>query len=452
MNKKSLILIMLMLILSLMAVSADDVRIGLSRLTNDDNTVVVKFDGSHAVYDSTQSSQPLLQVDNANSYRFSVLNSNVLVIDEQAIFGAQDNLLFAPKRMVIKPSEDCNMTINGVTQIGDFLLGIDANNNLIPVIVLEREQYLRGVVSKEMSPSAPLEALKAQAVAARTFSIRQMNRFDSDGYDICDTASCQVYGGVAVHHANSDLAVEATAGLCVAYRNYPANTFYHANSGGYVENSEDIFASPLAYIAADQDPYSLVKPQPWTAAFTLTELSKKMAARGYDIGSVMQLKVEEKLPSGRIVALTIFGDRGHTTLKREKIRSVFGYDKVKSLLFTIETDKANSSESKTYYVVSKDDIRAIVPKVNYAVAADHAVSAIAIDDVYITGGIAPDEHDSDKIAESFVLRGRGWGHGLGMSQVGAMEMAKQNFDFRDILKFYYKNTEILSVDDLKDED
>ncbi len=449
MNKKSLILIMLTLALTLTAVSADAVRIGLRRLTNDDNTVVVKFDGAHTIYDSMQSNEPLLQVESANHYRFSINNGVVSVSDQQAIFGAQDSLQFEPKQMVIKPTEDANMSINGVDQIGDFLLGIDANNQLIPVVVLEREQYLRGVVPKEMSPSAPLEALKAQAVAARTFSIRQMNRFDSDGYDICDSPSCQVYGGAAAYNDNSDLAVESTVGLCVAYRNYPANTFYHANSGGYVENSEDIFASPLAYITADQDPYSLVKSHNWSASFTLAELSQKMDDNGYDLGAVEQIEITEKLASGRVVALTVSGDRGETTLKREKIRSVFGYDKVKSLLFSIEADDG-TSEEKSFSVASRNGIADVAPKVNYAIAGDNTVSAIALDNVYITGGGTPRQRDT--IAENFVLRGRGWGHGLGMSQVGAMEMAKQDFDFRDILKFYYKNTEIISMEDLKDED
>ncbi len=437
--------------LSVSLLSADNVRVGLRQLKNGDNRVVVKFDGVHAIYDDMHSQQPLLQVEEANSYYFLVNNGSVVVDDEQALF-SEPNLSFMPKHTVIKPENDTKMTINGVEQLGDFLLGIDASNSLIPVVVLDREQYLRGVVPKEMSPSVPLEALKAQAVAARTFSIRQMNRFDSDGYDICDTPDCQVYGGLAAHHKNTDIAIESTAGLCVAYRNFPANTFYHANSGGYVENSEDIFASPLAYITADKDPYSGVNPQNWTATFTLSELTQKLTARGYNIGSVKQLKVSEKLPSGRIVGLTIIGDRGQTTLQREKIRAVLGYAKVKSLLFTIETTEGARLDAKTYYVASKDDVKKAAPKVSYAVAGDDKVSTIALDNVYITGGAAPVKRDNDTIAEDFVLRGRGWGHGLGMSQVGAIEMAKQNFDFRDILKFYYKHTDILDTKDLKDED
>ncbi len=450
MNKKILLSLLLTLLLSLSLLSADDVRVGLRQLTQSDNRVVVKFDGVHAIYENQQSNQPLLQVDSANSYQFSIKNGSIIIDDDQAIFSAQ-NLNFMPKRTVIKPENDTKMTINGVTQIGGFLLGADADNSLIPVVVLDREQYLKGVVPKEMSASAPLEALKAQAVSARTFSIRQMNRFDSDGYDICDTPSCQVYGGVAAHHQNSNLAVEQTAGLCVAYRNFPANTFYHANSGGYVENSEDIFASPLAYITADKDPYSLVKPYNWSADFDLVELTQKMA--NYDIGAVKQLKIAETLPSGRVVALTVIGNRGQTTLQREKIRSALGYDKVKSLLFSIETDGGLPTETKAYYIASSDGVMEYKPKVNYAIAANNKVQAIAIEQCHVTGEFALQNNGvQDTAVENYVLRGSGWGHGLGMSQAGAIEMAKQGFDFRDILKFYYKNTEILDMKDLKDED
>ncbi len=451
MNKKIFLSLLLALALTLSLLSADDVRVGLRRVKKSDNRVTVSFSGKHAIYEDMQSSQPLFIVDSANSYQFSIKNGNVIVADDQALFAAP-NLSFRSKKTVIKSESGTKMKINGVTQIGGFLLGIDANNTLIPVIVLDREQYLKGVVPKEMSASAPLEALKAQAVAARTFSIRQMNRFDSDGYDICDTPACQVYGGVAAHHQNSNLAVEQTAGLCVAYRDFPANTFYHANSGGYVENSEDIFASPLAYIKADKDPYSLVKPYNWSAEFDLAELTQKMIDKGYDIGSVKQIKIAETLPSGRVVALKVIGDRGETTLQREKIRSTLGYAKVKSLLFSIETDDSALAETKTYYMASSDAVVKYQPKVNYAIAGDDKVTAIVVDQCHVTGAATAQTNNvQDTVVDHYVLQGSGWGHGLGMSQVGAVEMAKQGFSFSEILKFYYKNTELLDTKDLKDE-
>jgi len=105
------------------------------------------------------------------------------------------------------------------------------------------EEYLRGVVPKEMGPEQydRLEALKAQAVAARTFAVRNLDGFTREGYDICSTPRCQVYGGMGVEHPVSDRAVRETAGQVVLASGEPAETFYSATCGGHTENVEVVF-------------------------------------------------------------------------------------------------------------------------------------------------------------------------------------------------------------------
>ncbi len=440
-NLLTTLLVLLMTISFVNAAADREIRVGLVRISNDSNTVTLNLSGEHVIYDD---SGQLLKVENANNYHFSMVGGNLVVSDDMALFGSDEKLIFASKQTIIKPSSGSRMRINGVEAVGSFMLGETAKGQLIPVLRLDIETYLRGVVPREMSPSRPLEALKAQAVAARTFCIRQLGRHEDNGYDVCDTTNCQVYGGVESYHGNSDRAIAETAGLCVAYQGKPAEVFYHASSGGYLENSEDIFSAPLDYLVAGEDPYSVSDQYQWTAQFSLAELSDRFAARGYQIGSIRQIIVDKRLPSGRIVALTVVGDAGQAHLEKERIRAAFGYSALKSLLFTFEGEV-------NYYVQAADGYISQLEGTLYAVAGSG--QARSIDSIgFSVAGRQNNNDSADIITDDFVVNGRGWGHGLGMSQFGAEQMAAQGFDFREILQFYYKNTEIVDMDQLKYED
>lgn len=126
---------------------------------------------------------------------------------------------------------------------GKILIFLNRRGRLNVVNELPLEDYLRGVVPKEMGPELynELEAIKAQAVAARTFTLRNLGEFADEGYDICSTPRCQVYGGMGVEHRVSDRAIAATVGQVVLYQGEPAETFYSATCGGHTENVEEIF-------------------------------------------------------------------------------------------------------------------------------------------------------------------------------------------------------------------
>ncbi|MCP3962992.1 MAG: SpoIID/LytB domain-containing protein [bacterium] len=132
---------------------------------------------------------------------------------------------------------------DGVRYRGRLLIFLNERGNLNIINEIELEDYLRGVVPKEMGPELfdRLEALKAQAVAARTYTVRSLDEFKAEGYDICSTPRCQVYGGMAVEHPVSDRAVAETAGQVVLFEGQPAETFYGATCGGHTENVEVIF-------------------------------------------------------------------------------------------------------------------------------------------------------------------------------------------------------------------
>lgn len=126
---------------------------------------------------------------------------------------------------------------------GKLLVFLNERGRLNVINEIPLETYLRGVVPKEMGPELynELEALKAQTVAARTYTLRNLGEFAQEGYDICSTPRCQVYGGMAVEHPVSDRAIRDTAGQVLLFDDRPIEAFYSATSGGHTENVEVIF-------------------------------------------------------------------------------------------------------------------------------------------------------------------------------------------------------------------
>jgi stage II sporulation protein D len=125
-----------------------------------------------------------------------------------------------------------------------------ANGNLTVVNLVNLEDYLRGVVPNELSPSAfpQIEALKAQAVAARTYALRNRGQFAAQGYDLCATPSCQVYKGRSSENALTDRAIAETTGLVALYRGRPINAFYTSTCGGHTEDGANIFDDDAPYL------------------------------------------------------------------------------------------------------------------------------------------------------------------------------------------------------------
>jgi stage II sporulation protein D len=135
------------------------------------------------------------------------------------------------------------LKVNQQPYRGIIELFINSTGSLSVINELHIEDYLKGVVPCEMSPLIfnELEALKAQAVAARTYAIRNMGQFSSDGYDLCSTSRCQVYKGYSAEHPLSNRAVDETRGIVATYNGEPINALYTSTCGGHTENGENVF-------------------------------------------------------------------------------------------------------------------------------------------------------------------------------------------------------------------
>jgi stage II sporulation protein D len=202
-----------------------------------------------------------------------------------------------------------------------------SGSNLIAVNALDLEDYVRGVVSGE-SPSAwPTEALKAQAVAARTYAMTT----DAGGatFDQYADTRSQVYRGVAGETPSTDAAVAATRGQVVTYGGKPVTTYFFSTSGGETEDIENSFvgSQPQPWLKAVDDPFDSVSPKHRWGPFRFTATQVKSKLRRYLHGSFKRIKVLQRGVSPRVVRAQIVGTGGMTNVTGPQLRTAFGlYD------------------------------------------------------------------------------------------------------------------------------
>ena len=171
-------------------------------------------------------------------------------------------------RIRIQPaSSAARLQVNDRSYRGILEVSGNVRNSFTVVNELPLEEYLLGVVPNELSPSTfgQLEALKAQAVAARTYIVKNMAQYRTDGFDICDTDACQVYFGAGTEDPLSTRAVNETRGIIATYAGQPINALYSSTCGGRTESSENIFSEKLPYLVSVMCVFKHPEPKPFTA-------------------------------------------------------------------------------------------------------------------------------------------------------------------------------------------
>lgn len=299
---------------------------------------------------------------------------------------------------------------------------ISKGGGILLVNRLPMDEYLYGVVGREMSEGFPLEALKAQAVAARSYATLFSGRHASDGFDLCNGEHCQAYGAAAAESETVCRAVDETTNQVLLYHGEVAQCFYASSNGGYSEDSENVWVASLGYLRGKADPYEEAEKIPgyaWTVTFTGEEVEALLSRRGIDIGTVTDVAVTKYSANHRALELTITGTKGTKVYEKDAIRSALPKT-LKSTLFTLEKGREQVSLS----VLTADGIKAFVSEPVIVLTGSGLES--------IKGGATGE----------YTIRGTGFGHGVGMSQYGALFMAEQGKTYEDILKFYFTDTEI----------
>ncbi len=247
------------------------------------------------------------------------------------------------------------------------------------------EEYLYGVVTKESVASWPAEALKAQAIASRSYALYQAQHRQDRAYDMVDDEGSQVYGGVGGESAPGRRAVDGTRGVTLTYRGRPIYAMFTANAGWYTGDPAYIFNQPLPYLVAVPDPYSPNEQMGrWTRSYSVSEIRRLLAAIGVTLGSIRAIEPRVICPSGRIVRVDIVDEHGPHAMRT---RPTLG--------------------------------RALkLPEILLGVRRE---------------------------GDRFIFAGGGFGHGVGLSQWGAKAMADKGASAKEILAFYYREVEMTPV-------
>jgi len=287
---------------------------------------------------------------------------------------------------------------NGYVFIGEHwyrgrTLVVPTSGGITAVNYVPLESYLYSVVGAEMPTSWSMEALKSQAVAARSYALFHRQTGANSVFDLGDTTAWQVYGGLEKEAPSTRAAVDATKGQVLTYQGQIINSVFHSCAGGYTENVEDVWSSPLPYLRGVFSPDRDLPACRWNPiSFTASELSQRL---GYD-GTISSISVKRH-PHGRVISLEIDGSNGRMSIKGEDVRDDLG---LKSTLFDIEAERSQ---------------------------------------------VASAGRNIPSSPTRFQISGSGNGHGIGLSQYGAYELAKQNWTYQQILLHYYSGVTLAKI-------
>lgn len=333
---------------------------------------------------------------------------------------------------VITSSELVKM--NGKKYRGHAEVGFNSSGTLAGINELSIEDYLYGVVPRELPPNpyAEVEAQKAQAIAARTYALSNLGKRSIDGYDLLPTTSDQVYGGFEAEHPISNEAVDGTRGIVATYDGKLITAVFHSTSGGFTANNEDVWS-------AEASPYLR---------------ATHVAQKGNSLEYVPALDIYKNNGSGESLREVKNGDfeadwsryyRWNFEWTAEEISQVVGTyfnTEVGKVLEINVTERSSSgrvatiefiTENGTFYEY-KDRIRWALQYINA-----NGSPAVLLSTLFI---IEPVEDIETKEVTGFKVNGGGWGHGVGMSQVGAVGMAEKGYTFDVILKHFYQGIDL----------
>ena len=337
--------------------------------------------------------------------------------------------------------------------------------------IIELGEYIKGVLPYEISNSWPIESQKAFAICVRSYTLSLLNRHEAAyQFDLCNTTQCQVYGGRGRINDTVERAVEETAGMVLSYDGKIVTAFYSAVQGGVTVSSEDAWGGVIPYLTAIETPWEIYtghsKGQ-WTTEVSATELCTYLRdVKGYTQlrGKIASITIDKLATNSTYIAqLTITDSYGTsvTIKKSDAIRTalakyvysanfVVGKGSVEADITTFSTESAESTSvrSASGSATLKNDIsQSILTGAGLAVAQNlQDVSVQASNGVGTLGKIVSTTTRTTlkaSSADNFIFAGKGYGHGVGLSQVGLMNLADAGVSAADMLRMYLANVEII---------
>lgn len=293
--------------------------------------------------------------------------------------------------LYVPPTTGSRVQIGRTTYRGGVLLRAQ-RGQVQGINVVNVEDYLRGVVPAEMPALWPETALQSQAVVARTYVARRVN--PKAPYDICATTSCQMYPGVSGEHERTNAAIDTTRGEVLTFGGELADTYFSANSGGYTASAAEVWGKNLSYLPAKPDPQSVTASGDrgrWTLSIPQGRVQSVLGGYRLNVGTVRKVTFNRVSASGRVEEVTITG--------------------------SARTSKLSGAAAGGF-------VRALgAPSSRAQIEGGGAVSG----------------------TQPLRLSGQGSGHGVGLSQYGALGFAREGRTHREVLGFYYPGTVVQSL-------
>jgi stage II sporulation protein D len=279
-------------------------------------------------------------------------------------------------------SAPVRITVNGKGYRGTLEVRA-ADRGLLVVNELPLEEYLIGLINCEISSAWPMEAIKAQAVIARSYAVYQKQARRGALYQLESSVMDQVYGGCDLEDSRAARGVEETAGEVITYGDKVIQAFYHSNCAGHTEAAKHVWGQPVPYLRGVPCQYCLeANPMRWELNLPIRKVEASLRAAGYQIWGLKNIRVEQRNESGRVLELALTGSKT-IIMSGVSFRKALGYGSVKSTNFDV--------------VLSDDECRIV---------------------------------------------GTGSGHGVGLCQWGAKERAADGFQYREILSYYYPGVKL----------
>jgi stage II sporulation protein D len=326
------------------------------------------------------------------------------------------------------------VTIDGKPYRGCVGFYIIEGFKLLSINTVELEDYLMGVVASEMPASWPLESLKVQAIAARTYAVANTIHGLSSIYYVSDNQNSQVYNGVWGENPSTNKAIEETEGEMLYYDDTLIEAYYHSTSGGYTDNSENVWIYPLPYIKGVEDHYSDISPYTdWNIDITEEDLIEILNENDYGVGKIYSIIESVVSEFNRVIELSILTDVGEIILEKEEARRIIGYSQLKSTWYEFE------GNNKSMVLTSEGTVEKNLGGLSVLSERDNTNISFEDNKKVIT---SEGKIFIPSCPDNYTIIGKGFGHGLGMSQYGAKAMADEGFDSNEILKHYYYGVDI----------
>jgi len=355
-------------------------------------------------------------------------------------------------KIVVKSSDGRGIWVGQKRYSGKLNLYI-LDSEILVINILGIEKYLSSVVGSEMPAKWPLEALKAQAIASRTYALKQKG---NSLYDIDSTNKNQVYSGLEARTYKTTRAVRSTRSLVLTYKNKLINALFHSSSGGMTENSQDVWKNEYPYLSSVKD-FDKNNPKlRWQKKFSNEELKSLFPK----IGGIKKIEILNITNTGRVKNVKLLGYYGSDQMSGVDIRKRMNLKSNFVRFKFIEDNEIESNDNNSkllttnkfedeplYHIVKAgDSLNNIANKYNvnvYEITDLNSIKDSSLININQKLLIPRNSSNTSSTAEkTLIVFGQGSGHGVGMSQWGARYMASKGQKAERILKHFYKGVRI----------